>query len=334
MIYAKDRSQKELPFNIHGINNVKYEYLENSLYGIFRHNFLSDIPIELLKDSFNTKMGRKTKDIQSIIGLYILQHILDLSDKQAVEGFIFDQRFHYALDITEKHSYLSFRCFYYYKKILIGKESELFLSTLKTIKEKIDIDYSIQRTDLSIIELNIKNMSQWDLFKTTIENLLKDTQKNHPIIYNRIPENIRKYNQDPSKSSWYTKYSPSDSKKLLVQAAVDALELRALFEDHPDISKQESFQYILRILKERVSEDDDGQIIVKLKKEDLGSALVSPYDPDAQFQGHKKKIGVKLTISETCSSDSETPNPNIVTNVEVDKANVSDQNILQLDFQA
>jgi hypothetical protein len=56
MVYVKNRSQKGLPFNIHGINNVKYEYLENSLYGIFRHNFLSNIPIKLLKDFFSTNM--------------------------------------------------------------------------------------------------------------------------------------------------------------------------------------------------------------------------------------------------------------------------------------
>jgi len=73
----------------------------------------------------------------------------------------------------------------------------------------------------------------------------------------------------------------------------------------------------------------DEEIKVELKPECKGSALANPHDPEAQYNGHKKEAGVKATVSETCSADEGTENPQIMTNVDVQPANVSDIDILQ-----
>ena len=49
-------------------------------------------------------MGRKTKDVQSLLGLFILQALFDFKDSDAVESYTFDQKFNYALDINEQET--------------------------------------------------------------------------------------------------------------------------------------------------------------------------------------------------------------------------------------
>ena len=328
MLHAKDRSQLELPINLTNLNDKKYNILKNTVYHVIRRQIIPKVPINLFKKHFHDSWGRKTKDIQSIIGLFFLQAMFDLSDEQTVESFIFDQKFHYALDLKEDNAYISIRAFYYYKNIIIGKEKKLFDNVLEQIMDKINFDFSLQRTDSSIISLNLKKMSQWELFKTTIVNVLDDIKKNSPINYNYVPEHIQEYLKQHENNTWFTGFTPSKAQDYLVQAARDALTLKDLFEDDHEISTREPFLLLLRLIDEQLSVTEE-DIKIEIKKEHKGSAMANPHDPEAQFNGHKKQVGVKCTISETCSQDSETEDPQIITNVDVNQANVSDQEILE-----
>ncbi len=320
--------------NIVYMNNKKVNLLSNTIYNIFITLILPILPAKIFEKYFDSNKGRKTKDIQSMIGLFILQAMLDLKDSQTIDAYMFDQRFHYALDIHENESNLAPRTFYYYKAILLGKEGHIFDHVLKNIFDSINFEYSLQRTDSSLVQLNLKKMSQWELCKSTLVKSLKEIKNNFPIIYNRIPESLQKYMIDEQKNTWFTDFSASKADDYLLQAAKDALALKELFLDHPKISKLESFQLVLRLIEERISCDDQEGVTVKLKDECKGSAMVNPHDPDAQYSGHKKKVGVKVTVSETCAPNKDTPNPQIITNVEVSPANLSDQDILKPTVEA
>ena len=327
MLHAKFRKQKELPLNITNLNDRKYEFLKNSVYHIFRTVILPILPVKIFKKHFNTSIGRKTKDIQSIIGLFIFQAMFDYTDQQSVEAYTFDQKFHYALDLKEDDAYLSIRSFYYYKSIILGTEKRIFDRVLDKIKETIELDYSIQRTDSTQVGLNLKKMSQWELFKSTLIKFLKELKSCFPQEYQSRPEHIQSYLRE-DKEAWFTGFSPSKAQDYLVQAAQDALSLKDMFKDHPQISEQQAFELLARLIAEQVTVSDEG-IKVELKPECKGSALANPHDPEAQYNGRKKEAGVKATISETCSPDEETDNPQIITNVDVQPANVSDIDILQ-----
>ncbi len=333
MFYVKNRMQYQLPVNLTRLNEKKHKYLEKTIYHIFRTKFLPYLPVKLYKNHFNSEFGRKTKDIQSILGLFILQALFEMTDKEAQEAFMFDQKTQYALDIKESDSYLSPRAFYYYKAILLGTEQQIFERVLEKIFDEIEFENSLQRTDSSLVRLNLKKMSEWELFKTTLVKALKEIKKNFPLLFKKIPENIQRYIQEGEKNTWFTDFTPSKAKEYLQQAAQDALTLKEIFADHPKVSKLESFQLVLRLIEERVTVDED-QIQVGLKQECKGSAMVNPHDPDAQFNGHKKDVGYKVTVSETCAPDTQTPSPKIITDVRMDQANVSDHDILEPSIDA
>ena len=44
-------------------------------------------------------MGRPTKDIQSMLGLFIIQALFDLTDAEAIENYSFSDAYRYALDL-------------------------------------------------------------------------------------------------------------------------------------------------------------------------------------------------------------------------------------------
>jgi hypothetical protein len=310
------------------MNDRKYKFLCNSVYHTFKTDILPILPVKDLSKYFHESIGRKTKDIQSIIGLFIFQAMFDLTDIQAVEAYTFDQKFHYALDIKEKDAYLSIRSFFYYKNIILGSEQIVFDKVLLRIKDVLDFDFSIQRTDSTLVGLNLKKMSQWELFKSTLIKFLHELKANFPRIYTRVPNHIQNYLKEDEKNSWFTGFSPSKANDYLIQAAKDILTLKETFEKHPKVSKLETFQLVLRLFAEQVRIKDD-DIEVKLKEECKGSAMVNPHDPEAQYNGHKKKAGIKATVSESCSADEETENPQIITNIDVQLANVSDQEILE-----
>ena len=87
----KHRMQHQLPTNLTRLNDKKYNYLQKTIYHTFRIQFLPYLPVHLYKDYFHLEVGRKTKDIQSVLGLFILQALFEMTDKEAQEAFMFDQ---------------------------------------------------------------------------------------------------------------------------------------------------------------------------------------------------------------------------------------------------
>jgi len=80
MIYAKRRSMMEYldcaPFG----PEKQHNKLVNSVYHTFRTELLPDISTRAFHKYFCSNNGRPTKDLQSIIGLFLLQALKDMTD--------------------------------------------------------------------------------------------------------------------------------------------------------------------------------------------------------------------------------------------------------------
>ena len=69
-------------------------------------------------------MGRPTKDIQSMLGLFIIQALFDLTDAEAIENYSFSDAYRYALDLP-RDEYLAERTYYLYRSKLLGEGHEV-----------------------------------------------------------------------------------------------------------------------------------------------------------------------------------------------------------------
>ena len=328
MIKCKDRTRKEMFDYIPWGTKNHHKKLKSTVYHTFRKEILPYLRIESLSKHFSKNNGRPTKDLQSMLGLFIIQALKNMTDEEAIEAFCFNDAFKYALDIP-RDEYLSERAYYYYRAKLLGGEDEIFDSVLKTIAERINLDTTIQREDSTLVRTWLKNMSQLELFTVTIKNFLKELKSVHPIVFSRIKENIRtRYLPKKDEGNWFASNKPSEYQRCLVDAAQDLLSLTEEFGSHVKVSKFETFALLQRLADEQITQDGEN-LTVKIKPEAKGSAMTNPHDPEAHFNGHYKKIGYKADFTETCGPDKDTPNPKIITNVEVEKANVADSKIIE-----
>ncbi|MDQ7032580.1 MAG: transposase [Desulfonauticus sp.] len=264
--------------------------------------------------------------------MFCIQEILNLSDSEAIEAYCFNDAVRFAFDLP-KNAYMCERTYYYYRSKLMGQAYEIFDSILNNIIEKLNIDLSIQRTDSTLVKTALKNMSKLELFKTTIQKFLTELQKTHKRIYSRIDTELRnRYLPEDENNHWFASCKPTEYGNKLIQMAKDILNLIEMFKEHKKVNQLESFHLLHRLAKEQITVDgEDVKIGVTLEKK--GEALVNPHDPDAQYNGYYQQTGYKLNIMETCSMSKDIPNPKLITQVEVAKADVLDQKLLHTSIE-
>ena len=83
MIKCKSRAQLQLLDTVPWLSDRHSRMLSESIYHTFREIILPYLPVKLFYKFFSRETGRPTKDIQSMLGLFIIQALLDLTDAQA-----------------------------------------------------------------------------------------------------------------------------------------------------------------------------------------------------------------------------------------------------------
>lgn len=326
MIRSKPRKQKELYDFVPWGTEKQKKLLTSSIYHTFRKEILPNIPISLFYKHFSADCGRPTKDLQSITGLFILQALRDLTDRETIEAYTFNDAFRYALDIS-RSEYLSERTYYYYRAKIMGEGHAVFDKILDAIAKRLQLDAALQRTDSTMVQTNLARMSKLELFSSTIVKFLGELKKLHPIIYTRTDQDLRDRYMLAKENNWFASNRPSQYSQLLLTAARDVLSLVDTFATHPSVSQLPSFSLLERLVREQITRDGE-DVTVKLNQEAKGTAMVNPHDPDADFNGHYEKVGYKANLTETCGKDKDTPNPKIITQVTVHPANTSDKTMV------
>ena len=86
--------------------------LESSWSHLFREEILRKLAAEKLFPLYDEFKGRKTKELNAIIGRVLLQQIENLTDEETVDQFAFNSKWYYALNVTDSSdasSYLTTR---------------------------------------------------------------------------------------------------------------------------------------------------------------------------------------------------------------------------------
>ena len=99
MFHVKDNKQGYIFDPFEYLGPIRLSELKNSWAEIFRSEILPEQPVESLRKYYHDKNGRPSKEMYSMLGLMILQQMHDLTDEKAVGDFMFDTRWHYALDV-------------------------------------------------------------------------------------------------------------------------------------------------------------------------------------------------------------------------------------------
>jgi hypothetical protein len=304
--------------------------LETSWAHLFRRHLLTSIPIQTLASRFSQTMGRPTKEIYAMIGALLLQQIFNLTDEQTLHEFMFNQLWHYALDIHDQSDdsmYLCERTLRNYRRILIELESaeELFNSLTAKLLQTFHVPTENQRLDSTHLFSNMKHLQRLDVFVETIEDFLRELRRTHERIFLRDvpPEMAKRYLE--KKPGCFSRLTGEEARKTLPSVAEDVLQLVRRFESHPDIPKWETFGLLQRLLREQCRVEPEGseeQVLLKEPKEIQSTSLQNPSDPDATYDGHKGQ-GYQAQMMETFQEGEPTA-PNLIIYVKVEPAHEPD----------
>ena len=330
MIHVKDHKQLNMFNPFAHLGPKRLALLESSWAQLFREEILHNLPAEKLFRFYDEFQGRKTKELYAMLGLVLIQQMEDCSDTDAVDNFALNLKWQYALNITDESdvaSYISPRTLWTMRDIVAkeGLDDALFENVTDALKRLFALDPSKQRLDSVHIFSNMAHLGRVRLFVRTIRTFLTNLKRHHAKEYDALGDIVLRYDK---KSDGAFAVKPTESAKKLVELGDDCFYLVERFKEHPAVIKMDSYKHLTRMFAEQciVAKDDNGsKVAIKANKDVSSDSLQNPSDTDAGYCGHKGK-GYQMQVMETYSEDKS--QPNLITHISVEAANVSDANAL------
>lgn len=290
---------------------------------------------------YHDDFGRPSKELYAVMGTVLFQQMYDLTDEETVEELAFNEKWHYALDITDESDeskYMSLKTLWSARHIFAKHDidSALFNRVGAKLAEVFDVDTSKQRIDSVHINSNMRRLGRVGILSRTINKFLVNLKRRHKDLIERAPEEIVERYLTKEAMGCFSRVKPTESAKTLEQVSLDAYELIELFSSDKDICAMNTYKLLARVFDDHCEviegeDDEDAAVVVKPPKEVPSDSVQNPSDPDAGYDGHKGQ-GYQVQVMETYCDD---PDPevreqtlNLITYVEAESAAEHDSNAL------
>jgi Transposase DDE domain/Transposase domain (DUF772) len=293
---------------------------------------------ETFRPLFCEDNGRPNKPVAATLGVIILKEMFDLTDEGALDNFEFNASWQYALHVEPDEAHVCQKTLHNFRVKMGAAEEEgiltytsLFDEVVTAIAKDLGLKLGKQRLDSTHIRSNMAVLTRLSLFTHTITAFVKKLRKQHPRLFEALPQGIHARYVD--REGYFADSPSSDGRRRLSQCAADVWRLVDRFRGHRSVSGMPSYLRLNRLLEEQcvISDDDptdpDGDgpegVPVRLKdpkKEKIPGTSLQGSDDDATY-GHKGK-GYQVQVAETCDEENEIE---VVTHVSVEGAHESDQ---------
>jgi hypothetical protein len=313
------------------LSERKVKKLETSWAGVFRHSITPKLPVEYLSGHFSDRMGRRSKELVTVLGAVILQQIFDLTDEETCDQLAFNQQWHYALDCFDPDEHMvSLRTLWNVRSLVVKDDisKSIFNKLTDSLSEVYRVDHRFQRIDSTRIESNMARLGRMRLMLRVIVNFLRNLKRSHPEIYQG---EIADYFKERYGKGEPVDVKPSQSKEKLKEISSDLYRLILLFQGDKSVESMYTYRMMVRVFGEQCKLDDSGQVLLKPNSEIPTDSLQNPSDPDATYDSHKGQ-GYKAQIMETYTKEEdklEGDSLNLITHVEIHPAHVHDTHALK-----
>jgi len=341
MIRTRDRRQACLIDPWGDLGPKRRRLLEDSWAGLFRQEILSELPVEALARCFHADFGRPAKELQTVLGVLVLQQMHDLTDLETVNQLAFNQQWHYALDIPSESDAAKYMCpktLWSNRKKVTDQELDtvLFQEITHKLAKVFEVDTAKQRLDSVHLKSNMRRLGRLGILTKCINRFLVNLKRQHPELHGGLePELVARYSTKQALSC-FSQVKPSASAKTLAAVAQDGFGLVQGFAEHPQVRGMLSYRLLKRAFDDHCQVKADGddapaEVTVKPAKAVSCQSLQNPSDPEAGYSGHKGQ-GYQAQVMETFC-DSEEPQVkdqtlNLITHVAVAPAWESDSRAL------
>lgn len=307
--------------------------LECGWAGLFQRELLKELPVDRIAPRFHPSFGRPSKELHTMLGVLVLQQMVDLTDAETVETLAYDVRWHYALNLPSEEDaekYVSERTVRSYRRMLIelGLDGVLFEGLTAKLAKVFKVSMSKQRLDSTHIVSNMRRLSRIGLFQAVIARFLKSLKRQQAERYASIPREVVERYLNKKGKGCFGQPKPSRTQETLQSTAEDLLLLVEMFRDDETVTRMTSYRMLRRLLSEQCEikgESGEGRVEVKPPKGIRSDSLQNPSDPDASYDGHKGQ-GYQVQLVETYREEerADTRTPDLITYVAVEGAHLHD----------
>ena len=325
MRYAVDPRQKPL-FDLAEsmYSPMALRYLRGDWPGLFREQILHLMPVGMLAEHFDPKVGCPTKELYSMAGAIFLKEFFNLTIEETVRRYLTDGAWHFALNVVPTTASMSHATVERYLKLFADNDiaTEVFQRVTSALIAGLELDISRQRLDSTHVFSDMATFGRTKLMGVTIKRFLTQLKRHHRELYDALPEALR-CRYAPSQAKLFADFT-GEKKQLRQEVADDLLLLVNRFCDEEAVTKRSSYQAMRRVLEEQCTVSED-KTEVEVKAKTGGAVLQNPSDPDATYDGHKGS-GYQTQVAETCSQANEVQ---LITGVELEPADHSDQEAVE-----
>jgi hypothetical protein len=293
---------------------------------------------ETFRPLFCEDNGRPNKPVAATLGVIILKEMFDLTDEAALDNFEFNASWQYALHVEPEEAHVCQKTLHNFRVKMSAAEEEgiltysaLFDAIVRAIIKDKGLKIGKQRLDSTHVRSDMAVLTRLALFTHTITAFVKKLRKQHPRLFEALPEGIHKRYVD--REGYFADSPSSDGRRRLAQCAADVWRLVDRFRDHRSVKGMPSYLRLKRLLEEQcivedwdsTDPDGDGPEGVPVRPKDpkvekIPATSLQGSDDDATY-GHKGK-GYQVQVAETCDEENEIE---VVTHVSVEGAHESDQ---------
>jgi hypothetical protein len=298
----------------------------------FREQIVMRLDEPVFSVLFDQGTGAPNSSVRVLVGMMTLKEAFGWSDAQLYEHCRFDLLTRSALGLFHINDALPVESTYYLfrKRIYEYQRSrgdDLMEQAFRQITGEQIREFNVNglsvRMDSKLIGSNIAFTSRYENIHKTICIFFKSLdQAGKSKIGGQDMEQIDSLTgEDPAKIVY--RQTKEEIKKRLEPMGVLLFNLLNIFRG----MQTDAFRLAERIFQEQYKVTENQQIELRPKEEMSSDCVQSPHDPDSAFRNKRNHPvrGYCVNITETCSDDSL----NLITNVMVDKANVSEQDFVE-----
>ena len=319
---------------------LAYKRLQGSLYAVFRYLILSLMPAEELGNHFDEAIGRPTKELYSMAGLILLKEFHNWTTIAAVDGYLFDKRVHYALNLISENVSFCERTLERYMKLIRENEfaSGIFDTVTEKLIEELELEVDQQRLDSTHIFSDMATFARTKLMGITIKRFAIQLKRHHAELYIELPEEMRN-RYEKNDNSLFADVSKNKEKRssLRQDVAEQMYFLIQEFSGNSTIENMKTFKDLVKVFNQQCEVKDTIDVessenenepqtgskgdkttphpevdekeqeledIVEVRKKTGGNVIQNSSDPDATYDGHKG-VGFQAQLTETYNSDNE-----------------------------
>ena len=284
---------------------------EDSFYRKFREKVRPLIRDDMFEAMYCLDNGRPPIAPSLLAMATILQFHRNLSDREMERACMFDIEVKYALGLRLDERPFDHSSLGDFRRRLLknDKEKAVFDRLIETlVEQKLIGKNEMQRIDATHVLADIALPTMVVMVKKGVRGVLIPLQKRNSKAYKSLAKKISlsEYEHRRVDHEVDGRLDMEAKQKKLVEVVKDArilLRKTETIKNDDELSHQ--VELLKRILREHITEDENGDPKEKVRKEKPSDLLVSPVDPDARFGAKsktKKFHGYKANITETVSS--------------------------------